>query len=141
MFGVRAQMAKFPLLYWDRRTCFCRGVHAPFPYGRNFGPIAGALLHFKYFSDFRNHVEAAVVDGQHWREGTEYQAYSRRLDGASDLVMTAEVSKRYTGVDDLVALGFVEPIDWTDSESTRPIDRGRGKRLCRRHPGRGERAG
>ncbi len=81
------------------------------------------------------------MDGQHWREGTEYQAYSRRLDGASDLVMTAEVSKRYTGVDDLVALGFVEPIDWMDSESTR-TDRPRPREAAvPAYPGRGERAG
>lgn len=114
LFGVGAQMAKFPVLYWDRRTFFCKGIHAPFPYVRNFGPIAGALLHFKYFADFRDRVGAAVVDNQHWRGSSEYRMYRERLREAPDLVMAADESKPYAGVGDLVALGFVAPIDWTE---------------------------
>jgi hypothetical protein len=140
LFGVRAQMTKFPILYWDRRTFFSKGVHAPFPYVRNFGPIAGGLLHFKYFSDFRDRVEAAVVDEQYWRGSAEYQAYYERLRDVPDLVMTADVSKPYAGVGDLVALGFIAPIDWTEDGST-ATDRARaarGEAASPVHPSREE---
>ena len=127
LFGVHAQMTKFPLLFWDRRTFFCQGVHSPFPYGRNFGPIAGALLHFKYFADFRDRVDAAVADRQHWHDGAEYRVYGERLREASDLVMAAELSTPYAGVDDLVGRGFVASIDWTD-DGSRSADRARDAR-------------
>jgi hypothetical protein len=134
LFGVRAQMAKFPVLYWDRTTFFCKGIHAPFPYIRNFGPIAGALLHFKYFADFRDRVEAAVMDKQHWRGGAEYQAYHERLREVPDLVMAGNVSRPYAGVRDLVTLGFVAPIDWTD-DAPRATDRSRAARGEATSPG------
>ena len=89
---------------------------------RNFGPIAGALLHFKFFADFRDRVDAAVADKQYWNAGAEYRAYHERLCDVPDLVMAADVSKAYAGVDDLVALGFVAPIDWSD-DAPRATDR------------------
>lgn len=112
VFGVTAQMAKFPVLFWDRRTFFTRGPHAPFPYVRNFGPIAGALLHFKFFSDARDRVEAAVADGQYALDGSDYRAYHARLYATPDLTMSGNASRRYAGVADLVGLGAMTPIDW-----------------------------
>ena len=112
LFDVAAQLAKFPIVYWDRWTFFSRGIHAPFPYVRNFGPILGALLHFKYFADFPARVRDAVAGKQYWRGSAEFEAYHERMRDAPDLTMTAEVSKAYRGVDDLVDLGFVAPIDW-----------------------------
>jgi hypothetical protein len=139
IFAVRAQMVKFPILYWDRRTCFTRGDHAPFPYVRNFGPIAGALLHFKYFSDFRERVGAAVADNQHWHGAAEYRVYEERLRSAGDLVMTGDVSRPYAGVDQLIALGLVGSIDWFDAPGATARANAAGSKVARCAVGSGRR--
>jgi hypothetical protein len=117
VFGVRAQLAKFPLLYWDRLTWFPRTPHAPYPYVRNFGPIAGALLHFKLFAGFGERVRAAVADRQYWGAAAEYRAYDARLRDTPDPVMTAGMSTAYGGVRDLLDRGLVAPIDWGELDA------------------------
>jgi hypothetical protein len=115
VFGVRPQLAKFPLQYWDRRTCLPRTPHTPYPYVRNFGTIAGAVLHFKFFDDFPERVRAAVADQQYWQGATEYRAYDAFLRRVPDPIFVADVSRAYTGVGDLVELGYVAAIDWAEA--------------------------
>jgi hypothetical protein len=117
LFGVRAQLAKFPLLFWDRVTFFPRTSHAPFPYVRNFGPIGGALLHFKLFADFPERVRAAVAEGQYWQGSAEYRAYDAALHDTRDPIMAADISRAYGGVHDLIERGFIAPIDWEDRDA------------------------
>ncbi|MGH7339430.1 MAG: glycosyltransferase family 2 protein, partial [Candidatus Rokuibacteriota bacterium] len=119
LFGVRGQLAKFPLMYWDRLTFFPRTPHAPFPYVRNFGPIAGALLHFKLFADFPARVQAAVAEGQYWQAAREYRAYASHLRDTPDPIMTTGTSAAYGGVHDLIERGFVAPIDWEERDGGR----------------------
>lgn len=60
-FGEKNELMKYPLLYWDR-TCFLgASIHQPLPYGRNFVATFGALLHFKFFTNYKAKIEEAVM--------------------------------------------------------------------------------
>ncbi len=67
----------------------------------------GALLHFKFLSDFHDRVEAEVARGEHYGGAREYRAYRdlMRKEGAVNLM--AAKSARYEGSGQLVRLGLM----------------------------------
>ena len=69
--------------------------------------IRGALLHFKYFSDFHERVITARAEGQHSDDGSEYTRYHAALRRNARLSFCYEGSVLYLGSGDLVRRGFI----------------------------------
>jgi len=69
--------------------------------------IRGALLHFKYFSDFHERVITARAEGQHSDDGSEYTRYHAALRRNARLSFCYEGSVLYSGSGDLVRRGFI----------------------------------
>lgn len=115
--GIRNQFSKIPLLltkypivYWDAKTNLNSSIHFPAPYYRNLSPPMGALLHFKFFSDFRGAFNRIIQSGGHFDGGAFYKAM---LDGIGDSAL-AEFqgyrSTKFEGSLQMHRLGFFT--DW-----------------------------
>ena len=112
--GVRARLSgsaplltKYPLVFWDQKTNLNSSIHFPAPYERNFSPPKGVLLHFKFFSDFRNSFERIIAEGQHFDQGAYYESLLKHLEGAVT-VLEKKSSVEYAGSAQLKQLRFFE---------------------------------
>lgn len=87
-------------------------------------PVTGALLHFKFFSDFDARARSEAARGQHWGSGTEYQRYVSLLASDPHLAFAHEASITYRSTDDLLRCRIIT--------TTSDFDRfaGIGRRDC-----------
>lgn len=104
-FGSVVQLMKYPLLYWDAACSFGVSIHQPTPYEDNLTAIGGALLHFKFFSDYRQRAEQAVENAQHHRGGREYRRILDRPEQQA-LDFVGPQSIRYESPEQLCRAGF-----------------------------------
>jgi glycosyltransferase involved in cell wall biosynthesis len=110
-FGLSNQLIKYPLIFWDADCSLSAGIHKPRPFNRNFGPVAGVLLHFKFFSDTEAKAQAAMSDGQYYSGAAEYRVVAEAFAGEPDLRLQDDaVSVRYEGPGQLAELGFMARI-------------------------------
>jgi hypothetical protein len=112
------ELMKYPLIYWDSSCYFGSSPHRPLPYDRNFPKNWGALLHFKFFVNYKEKIAEAVKEKQHFGGAVHYQRLSKEIDenGTIDLYDEA-VSTKFAGSQQLVDLGFVTPIKWSEPKS------------------------
>jgi hypothetical protein len=108
--GGGEQLAKFPLLYWDRHTSLRTGNHTPLPYWRNWGPILGNLLHFKFFSDFAQRFRETAANAQHFKAAAFYLRLLKNIPDPDRLVLESQISAQFRGSGDLSRRGFFA--DW-----------------------------
>ncbi|AYD01630.1 glycosyltransferase family 2 protein [Neorhizobium sp. NCHU2750] len=109
-FGLANQLIKSPLTFWDGSSSLKRGIHKPLPYTRNFFPISGVLLHFKFFADFRKEIADAITDDQHYDNAKEYKVLAEALGAGGPLDFHSDVSEHYRGPDQMIELGFMQPL-------------------------------
>ncbi len=109
-FGEKNELMKYPLLYWDR-TCFLgASIHQPLPYGRNFVATFGALLHFKFFTNYKAKIEEAVMEQQHYNGSEHYHSMMAELNRVGYLELFHDRSVRFRDEQQMVELGFVTEI-------------------------------
>lgn len=113
-FGSDVDLIKYPLLYWDDKCGLGTTIHKPLPYYRNFFPISAALLHFKFFSDYKEKTTQAVEEKQHIGEAREYQKILQALAEDGDVNFVYDGMLQYSDPGDLVRQGFIQPV-WADS--------------------------
>jgi hypothetical protein len=111
-FGEDNELMKYPLIYWDKTCHFGSSPHRPLPFGRNFVGILGALLHFKFFTNYREKIAEAAEGKQHYNGSEHYQAMMREIESAGGLDFNGEMSARYEGPQQLVDLGFIGAIEY-----------------------------
>jgi glycosyltransferase involved in cell wall biosynthesis len=69
--------------------------------------ITGALLHFKFFSDFHRRALIEVARGEHWNQGAEYLRYSNLLTTQPDTSLYYHGSEVYRSSNDLLRFGIM----------------------------------
>ncbi|MDP2618988.1 MAG: glycosyltransferase family 2 protein [Hyphomicrobiales bacterium] len=106
VFGSRVQLIKYPLVYWGAMTNLNKNVHTPAPYWRNYAPLLGTLLHFKFFGDYWTQFKSTVANGQHFLNGAFYGDILQQIDDPDRLVLESDVSAPFIGADDLIQRGF-----------------------------------
>ncbi|MGX1256949.1 glycosyltransferase family 2 protein [Sinorhizobium fredii] len=77
LFKEENELIKYPLIFWDKSCYFGSSIHRPLPYSRNFAPIWGVLLHFKFFTNYREKIGEAASNRQHYNGSEHYQALKR----------------------------------------------------------------
>lgn len=112
IFGEKNELMKYPLIYWDEACSLGVSIHQPLPYTRNFSPIWGAMLHFKFFGDYGTKIEAAVADGQHFNGSMHYRAIAEALRKNGKIDFVFEHTTRFQGPNQLRELGLISPIDY-----------------------------
>jgi hypothetical protein len=109
-FSAEAEMMKYPLMYWDDACSFGISIHQPLPFDRNFSPIAGVLLHFKFFADYHEKTQAAVADKQYFGGAREYQRILDTVVASGDLDFVYGGTLKYASPQQLVERGFMQSI-------------------------------
>ncbi len=112
LFQEQNELMKFPLIYWDDRCYFGSSIHRPTPYQRNFSPIWGALLHFKFFTNYREKILEAATNRQHFGQSKHYIAMAREIEEAGCIKFHTSSSLRFFGSHQLVELGYITRIDF-----------------------------
>lgn len=112
LFGSDVDLMKYPLIFWDNECSLGENIHQPLPYHRNFPPIFGVLLHFKFFSDYQERVQAAIDGGQHFGGAREYVKMMQRITADNEVVFAYPGSVRFQEPRQFVDQGFiVSPFD------------------------------
>jgi hypothetical protein len=103
---------KTPLLKWKRHFAFLKSAHQLSPPYLNRGgevpgdqQIRGALLHFKFLSDFASKLKSEKARQQHTNEYTAYNQSSS--DAQTPLNFVGPYTRRYEGWHSLQAEGLI----------------------------------
>jgi Glycosyl transferase family 2 len=73
--------------------------------------LRGAMLHFKYFSDFHERAVIETARGEHWNEGEEYARYASTLATRKSLKAYTGRSQRFSGSKSLIHSHVIEQND------------------------------
>jgi hypothetical protein len=94
---------KIPLVKWGADV---RWLTAHTTTSVPLADIAGALLHFKFLSDFHARAATETARGEHYEDASEYRAYLELVEGGLTSLMSP-VSTRYEDSAQLVALNVM----------------------------------
>jgi len=96
-------VSKTPLVRWSDGVRFADAHYV------TMAPVAdvtGALLHFKFLSDFHAKAEAEAARGEHWNNASEYRAYLALMQTGLTTLMS-DVSARYEDSAQLVRMNLM----------------------------------
>jgi hypothetical protein len=100
------ELMKYPLLYVESPLALASSIHKPLPYSRNFSPIIGSLLHFKFFSDALLFAQAAVADGQYYGGAHVYKNVIEVLSADDGTTLVGPHSVSFENSRQLADFGF-----------------------------------
>ena len=100
---------KLPLVKWKQQFAFWSGNHYLKPEVR-LASSWGALLHFKFFSEFGSRVGQEVRRGVMFDSALEYRKYKKHLDRNPDLAPFGPNSMEYSRSRQLVDLGIMREL-------------------------------
>jgi hypothetical protein len=103
--------AKTPLVYWESNTWYWN-PHVVYPFELNDSVYSGAMLHFKYLSDFFSLVAQAVQRKQHASNSKKYVVFLQKLLVEGDRCLIEAHSCEMERSASLVKSGLMKPIDW-----------------------------
>ncbi|OAP37415.1 hypothetical protein ATC00_10045 [Sinorhizobium americanum] len=112
LFDEENELIKFPVIYWDRYCYFGSSIHRPLPFYRNFSQIWGVLLHFKFFTNYRDKIHEAASNKQHYNGSQHYLALKKEIDRAGVIDFVSNSSIRFLHPEQLVELGFMPTIEF-----------------------------
>jgi hypothetical protein len=115
-FGETNELMKYPLLFWDRSCFFGSSPHRPLPYERNFTPFFGALLHFKFFTNYRGKIAEAAAEKQHYNGSAHYQAMMGELEKSGDLDLNGAETIAFEGSAQMRALGLITSMPFAERQ-------------------------
>ena len=90
---------------FDKNIYVSHGAHLA--KGISISALRGALLHFKYFSDFVDNVPGEIERNVRWNNSSEYRKYGDTLKEASALFLHHSGSERFSGSEQLIELGVM----------------------------------
>lgn len=70
------------------------------------------MLHFKFFTNYREKIAEAVTNKQHYNSSQHYQALKREIDKSGAIEFAAESTIRFYGPEQLIELGFMPTIEF-----------------------------
>ncbi len=102
-------LVKAPLVKWHKgfRRISNHLLEGPIAEIRS-SKIMGALLHFKFFSDFHQKAISELERGEHFNGSQEYRRYLWNLKRNPDLTFMYPGSRTYTGPQQLLSDGLLE---------------------------------
>ena len=98
-------VSKVPLVRWQKGMRFHYSTHSLTHVTTS--KVSGALLHFKFLSDFHDRVEAEVARGEHYDGAREYRAYRDLMRRQGAVNFMTPKSMRYQDSTQLVKLGLM----------------------------------
>ncbi|KZL01144.1 hypothetical protein PsAD14_00960 [Pseudovibrio sp. Ad14] len=96
------QLTKVPLIRWNPTYSDLWGTHEV-DIRTNLAEDWGAMLHFKFFQDFKFRVEEEITRQAYYANGVEYQAYYTGMEKILHQSPMYEGSMKFTNVSDVYA--------------------------------------
>jgi hypothetical protein len=85
--------------------------------------VSGALLHFKFLSDFHDKAKSEAARGEHWAGAAEYKVYLQRLEATRALSLCFAGSVQYQGSNQLVSLQLCRTLnDFERFAGSQPVE-------------------
>jgi hypothetical protein len=100
LFGLPVRLDKVSLVKYNVTMTLLAGMHGID--SAIYSSLRGAVLHFKYFSDFPEKVIAEASRGEHWDGASEYARYAAAFAGRRSLKAYTERSRRFSTSEDLI---------------------------------------
>lgn len=97
-------VSKVPLVKWRPGYRYISSCHYMQPSPQKLAAVSGALLHFKFLSDFHQRAVTEAARGEHFEQGREYKMYLQRIAADPGLSLFVQGSARYRDTAGLVAL-------------------------------------
>jgi hypothetical protein len=104
-------VSKVPLVKWRRGYRYVSSTHYMRPGPAKLPNVTGALLHFKFLSDFHERAMREAARGEHFDGAREYKMYLQCLEHDAALTLHYENSQRYQGSEQLVRCGLMRTSD------------------------------
>ncbi|CDM56348.1 MULTISPECIES: glycosyltransferase family 2 protein [Rhizobium] len=111
-FSEGNELIKYPVIYWDNECFFGSSPHQPLPYERNFPSVWGAILHFKFFTNYKAKIAEAAEGKQHYNSSEHYQKMMDVLHREGEIDFSYGQSIRYDGPQQLIDRGFMTKINF-----------------------------
>jgi hypothetical protein len=108
---VPPTVSKVPLVKWRRGYRYPISTHQMCPAPAYLSGITGALLHFKFLSDFHQRAEIEATRGEHFAGAREYKVYLQALQKRPDLSLHFAGSVRYQECNQLVSLKLCRTLE------------------------------
>ena len=102
-------VSKVPLVRWQKGMRFLYSTHSLSHV--TTAKVTGALLHFKFLSDFHDRVETEVARGEHYDGAREYRAYRDLMRKQGAVNFLTDKSMRFQDSAQLVRLGLMRTED------------------------------
>lgn len=98
---------KVPLVKWREGLKYHSSTHIITPI--KLAEMTGILLHFKFFSDFKEKAELEAIRGEHGGGSKHYKRYAQGMrQAASKNPFLYEGTMRYSGSENLIKLGLMK---------------------------------
>ena len=101
-------LIKVPLVKWQAGYDKLTSHTIVGPRHDEMAAVRGALLHFKFFTDFHEKSKKHVSNGQYLHGSQEYQRYIMHMARNPDLSFMYEGSVRYENSDTVLQAGLIE---------------------------------
>jgi hypothetical protein len=98
-------VSEVPLVRWRKGMQFLQSTHSLSHV--TTAKVTGALLHFKFLSDFHDRVETEVARGEHYDGAREYRAYRDLMRKQGAVNFLTDRSVRFEDSAQLVDLGLM----------------------------------
>ncbi|MCX8280341.1 glycosyltransferase family 2 protein [Phyllobacterium sp. 0TCS1.6C] len=108
--AIHDELMKYPLVYVEHDTTFSVSIHKPWPFTRNFSPIVGSLLHFKFFNETESLIKEAIRDNQYYKGSRSYKSMLKALDEGKLVNLKSDISVHYENSRQLEQLGFFKTL-------------------------------
>jgi hypothetical protein len=99
-------VSKVPLVKWQTGYRYVASTHFMKPAPQRLADLSGALLHFKFLSDFHDRARLEALRGQHFAGAREYKKYLEGIQADPELTLHFEGSGTYRKSGDLVQSGI-----------------------------------
>lgn len=110
-------LPKIPLVRWSGGHRYEASTHVIAK--ARMSEVRGALLHFKFFSDFVTRIEEEVQRREHFNEASQYSAYWEVMSSEPDLNPFFDGSVRYVDSTQLMAMNLIRSSEELDRMALR----------------------
>jgi hypothetical protein len=100
LFNTPVLLDKVGLIKYSTSMRLIPGQHGLTP--AVFSELRGAMLHYKFLSDFHDRAVAEAARGEHWNAAEEYRKYAAILEAHGDLKAFGAQSRRFSSTSDLI---------------------------------------
>lgn len=110
LFHIKAELIKYPLVYWTQKSSMSGSIHFPLPTRYSFPNTMSCLLHFKIFSDLDNQIQQTIDNGQHFQGSKYYREWQDQISTEGLPNFEYENSVKFRNAQDLMDRGFILPL-------------------------------